>query len=99
MGGMRLAEFKALWVGNYTQEQKESYKIMYGDNERDWPETDDEEFIVIDLERVCRFNPHHHAGVTTVELCGGYSFALRISYEKFKVIMSWQGNAFNYTNQ
>jgi|SRR6186713_3202477 len=85
---MQLAEFTAAWFGNYTHEQKESYRIVYGDDENAWPPTPDEAPIVIDLDMVCRFNPHHDEEKTTVELRGGMSYALLISYEEFKSIMN-----------
>lgn len=85
---MTLVEFVASWKGNYSKEQEESYTIMYGEDRSRWPETDDESPITIDLERVCRFNPHHDHGKTTVEIAGGPSFSLCIEYSLFQKIIS-----------
>lgn len=85
---MQLAEFTCSWSGNYTKEQEQTYRITCGEDQSNWPPTDDETPIVIDLDRVCEFNPHHDEGKTTVEIAGGMRYALVIQYQAFKDIMA-----------
>lgn len=85
---MRLAEFICYWAGNYTEEQEKTYRILHGDNKDDWPKTRDYSPMTIDLDRVIRFNPHHDDNKTTVELAGGLSYSLGITYETFSIIMA-----------
>lgn len=86
---MRLIEFTARWSGNYTKEQEHTYGLMYGDDKEQWPPTQDEGPIVLDLERVCRFNPHHDDDKTTVEIAGGMSFCVCIEYDRFKKLIEY----------
>lgn len=94
---MNLVEFNAFWIGNYSTEEEKSYAILYGDNKETWPHTEDISPIVIDVDRICRFNPHHAPDKTTVELAGGFSFCICIPYEEFKTIMYLYGQQIHST--
>lgn len=89
---MQLVEFTACWTGNYTPEQEEHYKMMHGDDRECWPKTDDRAPIVLDIDLVCRFNPHHDDEKTTVELAGGLAFCIVIPYDEFKDLMEHHGH-------
>ena len=84
---MQLAEFICSWSGNYTKEQEQTYRITCGDDQSNWPPTNDETPITIDLHRVCAFNEHHQPDKTTVEIAGGMRYALVIRYDDFKELM------------
>lgn len=84
---MNLAEFICHWAGNYTPELEQTYSLLHGDDRSKWPTTDDSTPIVIDLDRVVRFNPHHDDDKTTVELAGGQCHCLVITYKSFRQIM------------
>lgn len=95
---MQLAEFTGYWIGNYTPEQQQTYRILNGDDPDNWPKTSDLAPVSIDLHRVCAFNPHHDEGVTTVEIAGGMRYAILMSYNDFKEVMERWGNAGLFLN-
>lgn len=73
---------------DYTDEERETYKIMYGD-ESEWPgaNEDSEGRITIDLNFVVAFNEYSE-NRTTVDIRGGSRFGLRIPYDDFKKLMN-----------
>lgn len=85
---MKLAQFKSYWTDNFSAEEKQTYKILHGEDEENWPDKRIVDFITIDLDSIIRFNPGRADNTTTVELnkCGSYG--LIIEYEEFKKILN-----------
>lgn len=86
---MRLVEFTVKWSGNYSEEQISTYEIMHGEDRDKWPKTDDIDKIVIDVDRIARFNPNDDDTCTTVELVGARAYCICMPYEEFKSILQF----------
>ena len=86
---MQLVEFMAYWPGDYSEEDAQTYSVLYGDDRANWPPTHTYSPIVIDVDRVIRFNPALSKENTTVDLAGGVPITINMSYEDFKDILSY----------
>lgn len=84
---MKLVQLTAKWNGNWTSEQRSSYSLLYGDDRESWPQTSDKSEIVIDLERVVRFNEGTEEATTCIQIGYGNSFIIDMPYEDFKNII------------
>lgn len=87
---MKLVEFDAYWPGDYSKEQIATYQVLHGDDRSAWPASDIYSKIVIDIEKVIRFNPAmNEKTTTTVDLCCGNAITIKLSYESFKDLLSY----------
>ena len=86
---MQLVEFMAYWPGDYSNEDVQTYSVLYGDDRANWPPTHTYSPIVIDVDRILRFNPGINAENTTVDLEGGNAVTINMNYADFKDILSY----------
>lgn len=88
---MIIVEFKAYWPADYSKEDKEVYRISYGDDMADWPKSESYSEIAIDISKTIRFNPGSDKNKTVIDLCGGSSLTLAISFEDYKKVLRYHG--------
>jgi hypothetical protein len=81
-------EFMAYWPGDYSNDDKEPYRIAYGEDQSFWPKSESYSQVVIDISKTIRFNPGSDKEKTVVDLCGGNSLTLAISFPDYKKVLS-----------
>ena len=86
-----MVEFMAHWIGDYSQEEIIAYNSIHGDDRLTWSATNSYAPVTIDIEKVVRFNSVSNVNDITVDLDGGNSITINISYNKFKDILSYFG--------
>lgn len=88
---MRLIEFTVYWHKSYSPEQRKVYEINHGENDENWPPSDNYSNILLDIDSVTSINPSDYEGKTVVRSLDTGGYIICMEFKEFKSILKGLG--------